>query len=80
MQEQDGQKQLLYHPELCINCNLCQQVCMQHGLQWDDFMSQQQFLHTPQILAHSAEKVCTRCEHTYYQWPADDSQLCSFCK
>lgn len=80
LQEQGSEKQLLYHPELCINCNLCQQVCMQHGFQWGDYMPRQQFLHTPHILAHSAEKICIRCEHSYYQWPADDSQLCSFCK
>lgn len=42
--EQDGEKQLQYRPELCISCQLCQAICMQQGLQWGDFMQQQQFL------------------------------------
>ena len=78
--EQDGEKQLQYQPELCINCNLCQAICMQQGLQWDDFMSQRQFLQTPQPLAHSAEKICSNCQHSFYQWPPTEDQLCAFCQ
>lgn len=78
--EQGGEQQLHFHPELCINCGLCQSVCMQHGLQWEDFMSQQQFLQTPQLLAHSPEMICASCEHSFYQWPPTEQALCSFCR
>ncbi len=81
-EQEDGEisgKQLLFQPELCINCNLCQNICMQHGLQWEDFLTQQQFLQTPFTLAHSAEKICTECEHPFFQWPESDESICSFC-
>lgn len=80
LQEKEAEKQLLFQPELCINCNLCQTVCMQHGLQWDDFMTQQQFLQTPFLLAHSPEKICSQCEHEFYQWPASEASACRFCR
>lgn len=72
-------KDLLFHPELCIGCNLCQQICMQHKLQWEDFMTQQQFIQTPHKIAHSSEKICSQCGHPYYQWPPTDDQICSYC-
>lgn len=78
--EQDGQRQLFFHPELCVNCGLCQAVCMQHGLQWEDFLTQQQFVQMPQLLAHSPEQICDGCEHSFYQWPPDGQRLCSFCR
>lgn len=80
MTETETQRQLQFHPELCINCNLCQTICMQHGLRWDDWMTQEQFLQTPQLLAHSAKQCCVNCGHDYYQWPADDESCCSFCR
>lgn len=80
IQESEQQKQLVFQPELCINCNLCQSVCMQHGLQWSDFLTQHQFLQTPQLLAHGTEKICTECEHEFYQWPDSDDSVCRFCK
>lgn len=80
IQNQNDEKQLQFQPELCINCNLCQNTCMQKGLQWDDFMTQQQFLQTPKILAHSAKKICNECEHEFYQWPPSDEVICSLCK
>lgn len=78
--ETGAQKELRYQPELCINCNLCQKICMQHGLQWEDFMTQQQFLQTPQILAQSSEKICTDCAESYYQWPLTESTICPLCE
>ncbi len=80
IQETQTEKELLFQPELCVNCNLCQSVCMQHGLQWGDFMTQQQFLHTPHLLAHSKEKICTACEHGFYQWPDTQETICRFCR
>ncbi len=80
----DNQKQLYFQPELCINCNLCSQICMQHGLEWDDFFTAEQFMQTPQLLAHADKQICSRCEHEFYQWPLsqdnDTESLCSFCK
>ena len=73
------QKELLFHPELCIGCNLCQQICMQHKLQWEDFMTQQQFVQTPHILAQSSEKICSQCGHAFYQWPPSDEKICPYC-
>ncbi len=78
--EEEHKKQLQFQPELCINCGLCQNICMQHGLQWDDFLTQQQFLQTPQKIAHSAEKICAECDHPFYQWPETDDFICNFCK
>ena len=78
--QQDGEQQLQFHPELCVNCNLCTQLCMQHGLQWDDFMSGQMFLQTPHTLAHSSEQICSQCQHSFYRWPADEDGCCTFCK
>ena len=78
--EANDEKQLQFQPELCINCNLCQQICMQHGLQWNDFLTQQQFTQTPQLLAHSVEKICEECEHEFYQWPPSEEAICQFCK
>ena len=78
--ESEKKKQLQFQPELCINCNLCHSVCMQNGLQWNDFMTQQQFLQTPQILAHCTEKICSECEHEFYQWPEQENSLCRFCQ
>ena len=80
MQETDQEKQLLFQPELCINCNLCQSVCMPHGLQWNDFITRQQFLQTPFLLALSPEKICSQCEHEFYQWPASEKSVCRFCQ
>ena len=81
---QEGEeKHLQFHPELCINCNLCQKICMQHGLEWDDFMTAEQFMHSPITLAHSKEQICSRCEHEFYQWPAannDKEPVCAFCR
>ena len=71
---------LLFHPELCIGCDLCTQVCMQHGLSWDSFLTEAEFLETPLRLAHSHEKICTRCEQPYFLWPESDENLCAFCK
>lgn len=76
----ETEKQLNFQPELCINCNLCQSVCMQNGLEWDDFFTQTRFLQTPQLLAHSTEKICSECEHEFYQWPEADDSVCSFCR
>ena len=78
--ETEQQKQLLFCPELCIGCNLCQQICMQHGLQWDDWMTGRQFMQTPQCLAHSPEKICSCCQHSFYQWPPGKNTVCSFCQ
>lgn len=78
--QQNEEQQLQFHPELCINCNLCTQLCMQHGLQWDDFMTGRMFLQTPHTLAHSTEQTCPECQHSFYRWPADEDSRCSFCK
>lgn len=77
------EKLLLFHQELCINCNLCQKICMQNGLVWDEFMSATQFMDTPVTLARSKEQICSRCEHEFYQWPnfSDDTEpICTFCR
>ena len=82
VQKQD-EKHLRFHPELCINCNLCQKICMQHGLEWDDFMTAEQFTQSPATLAHSKESICIQCEHEFYQWPPandDNESICSFCR
>ena len=79
----DEEKHLLFHPELCINCNLCHKICLQHGLIWGDFFTAEQFLHSPILLAHSPEYLCTLCEHEFYQWPSkslDEDAICSFCR
>ena len=80
----DTQKQLYFQPELCINCNLCSQICMQHGLEWGDFCTAEQFMQTPQLLAQATEQRCSRCEHEFYQWPeeqtTDGEPICSFCR
>ena len=77
------EKYLWFHPELCINCNLCKEICMQHGLDWDDFFTAEQFVRTQEALAHSKEYICNRCEHEFYQWPpiteAEDP-ICTFCR
>lgn len=78
--KQESEQSLRFQPELCVNCNLCQSVCMPHGLQWGDFMTQKQFLQTPQTLAYSKEKLCTACHHEFYQWPESDDTLCRFCQ
>ncbi|MBQ5707151.1 MAG: 4Fe-4S dicluster domain-containing protein, partial [Peptococcaceae bacterium] len=77
------EKQLLFHPELCINCNLCNAICMQHGLTWENFMTAEQFVQSPTLLAHSQEHICSQCEHEFYQWPSasDSAELrCAFCR
>lgn len=83
-QEQDIQeKQIEFHPELCINCGLCEKICIQHGLEWEDFILTEQFLDTPIPLAHSALHVCSQCGHEFYQWPPDNEKeesICSFCQ
>lgn len=79
----DNQKQLVFHPELCINCNLCKQICIQRGLEWDDYFTAKQFTQSPILLAHSLEHICSLCEHEFYQWPAkqdDEQAICSFCR
>lgn len=82
-QTQEQTMHLLFHPELCINCNLCEKICMQHGLTWGDFMETKQFLASPMLLAHSTEQTCSQCGHTFYQWPpneADTIPICTFCQ
>ena len=76
----ENEKSLQFQPELCINCGLCQSVCMQRGLEWDDFLTQGQFLETPKTIARSAEKICSACEHEFYQWPDTEDSICSFCR
>ena len=76
----ENEKSLQFQPELCINCGLCQSVCMQRGLEWDDFLTQGQFLETPKTIARSAEKICSACEHEFYQWPDSEDSICSFCR
>lgn len=76
-------KHLLFHPELCINCNLCKEICMQRGLNWGDFLTVEQFVQSPIPLANSIEYICSKCEHTFYQWPtlqANEASVCIFCK
>lgn len=80
LKKEDGKASLLFHPELCINCDLCTQVCMQHGLVWDSFLSQEDFMKTPVSLAQSPKKICSRCEQPYFLWPESDDDLCIFCK
>ena len=83
MKNEQEEKQLLFHPELCINCNLCNTICMQRGLTWEDFMTTKQFIQSPIILAHSQEQICSQCEHEFYQWPStpDSTEpVCSFCR
>ncbi len=75
----DNRRALQFQPELCINCGLCQSVCIEKGLCWDDFLTQEQFLETPQILAHSSEKICSECGHEFFQWPDTDDSVCRFC-
>lgn len=80
---EDTIKELHFRPELCINCNLCQIICIQHGLEWDDYLTTEQFIQSPISLAHSKEQICNLCEHEFYQWPPskeDRSPICSFCK
>ena len=78
--ETETRKQLNFQPELCINCNLCQSVCMQKGLWWSEFLTQQDFLHTPRLLAQSTEKICSQCEHEFYQWPEPEDSICWLCR
>ena len=83
IQRTETEKQLSFHAELCINCNLCQQICMQHGLQWGDFITAKEFVQSPEQLAYSSEQICSRCGHEFYQWPPtnpDIAPVCSFCK
>lgn len=79
----DDQKQLLFHPELCINCNLCKTICMQHGLEWEDYFTVEQFMQSPIQLAYSPEHCCSICSHEFYQWPSiqnDETPICVFCR
>lgn len=79
----ENEIQFFFQPELCINCNLCTQICMQHGLYWGDFMSAEQFMQSPFPLANSIEKICSRCQHEFFQWPPlqdCENPICTFCK
>lgn len=79
----EDKKQLLFHPELCINCNLCKEICMQHGLEWEDYFTAEHFTQSPIPLAHSSEHICSLCDHEFYQWPSiedDEFAVCSFCR
>ena len=83
VKNEQAEKQLLFHPELCINCNLCTAICMQHGLEWDIFFNAEQFVQSPMLLAHSQAFICSRCEHEFYQWPSandNETPVCSFCR
>ena len=83
IKKENKNKQLLFHPELCINCNLCQKICMQRGLSWEDFLTDTQFMQTPTCLAQSQEHICSLCDHEFYHWPtqmAEEEPICSFCR
>lgn len=73
-------KELLYRPEYCNQCNLCQDICFQHQLFWNSRLTIKQFLASPLQLSYSTEQICSQCNHAYYLDPPSSKQLCSFCQ
>lgn len=74
------EQSLVYDPKRCNQCNLCQDICFKHQLSWQAHLTIAEFLSPDlQILAHSEEKTCAHCGHSYYQYPDGGHALCSFC-
>lgn len=80
MEETDTSASLAFHPELCIDCRICTDCCMEKGLSWGEFLTRSAFLETPQQLAKSSVKICDHCGHEFYQWPEAEESLCRFCR
>ena len=79
--QDDSSKQLLFSPLLCTQCQLCQDICLHKKFYWSDRMTIAQLLaEKPLALAQSPEKECLQCEHAYWQYPDDGTDICPFCR
>lgn len=79
-QEEDG-KQLMFQPILCTQCQLCQDICMHKQFYWSDRLTVGQLLSDkPLTLAQSPAKTCAQCEHPYWEYPDEGTDICPFCR
>ena len=75
------QKQLLFQPALCTQCQLCQDICLHKKMYWQDALTVEQLMDdTPIPLAYADSKTCSQCQHPYWLYPADnENAICPFC-
>ena len=77
--EDDVKKHLLFHPTLCTQCKLCEDVCLSKGIFWGDFIRQELFFLGKWLeVARGEKKVCQSCQQDFFDY--EDEKMCYFCR
>ena len=72
-------KHLLFHPTLCTQCKLCEDICMSKGIFWGDFIRQELFFLGKWLeVARGEKKICQGCKQDFFDY--EDETMCYFCR
>ena len=75
----DEKKHLLFHPVLCNQCKLCEEICVAKGIFWSDFLPQDKFFSGKwQEVAKATQRLCPTCGQSYFSHK--DKAQCYFCE
>ena len=77
--EEGGEKRLTFAPQLCNECDLCREVCLDKGLYWDELKWEEFKSDEALIIAKAQGRVCQKCEREFWQYPSQ-GDLCRFCQ
>ncbi|WP_028309404.1 4Fe-4S dicluster domain-containing protein [Desulfitibacter alkalitolerans] len=79
----ENKKELVFNPQLCTECNICQDVCHLKGIDWADQVLLKDFTNKkPVTVATGTSQQCARCktEFWYLQGVGATKKSCPWCK